>query len=54
MSIKFYVERYVLFRGWVRVTSGLESLQVAENMKETLAHRYSEDIENFSICVIGT
>ena len=54
MSVKFYVERYVLNSGWVRMTTGLDSLQIAENMKETLAKRYDEDEENFLICVVGT
>lgn len=52
MSIKYYVERWTL-RGWVRTTEGLNSLQVAENMKETLSRRHHEDIENFSIVVVG-
>lgn len=51
MVIKFYIDRYVMYRGWVRVTSGLGSLEVAENMKETLAQRYHEDVDNFSIVV---
>jgi len=53
MNIKFYVDRYVSKHGWVRVTSGLDRMEIAENMKKTLADRYQEDMENFSICVVG-
>lgn len=52
MKVKFYVDRYVPQEGgWIRITSALASLDIAENMKQTCAARYNEDIENFSIVV---
>ena len=47
---KFYVERWTL-RGWIRITSAQPSLMIAENLKESLALRYHESVENFSILV---
>ena len=51
MKVKFYVDRYTLRMGWVRATSDLGSLAVAKNMKESLAARYGEDVNNFSIVI---
>jgi|GEM_PF-6797685 len=47
---KFYVERFTL-QGWIACTAGIDSLTVVENMKKTLAKRYNEDVDNFSIVV---
>ena len=45
---------FLAFRmGWVRATSDLGSLAVAENMKESLAARYGEDVNNFSIVILS-
>jgi len=50
MEIKFCVERSIN-RSWVRVSSDLDSILIAENMKQFFAKKYHEDPDNFSILV---
>jgi len=52
-KMKFYVERYTK-NGWERVTVGVTSLEIAKNMKESMAKKYGEDIDNFSILITIT
>ena len=53
MKLRYYVERYVLFRGWIRITEDLGSMSVAENMKATLAQRSGGSIDNYAIVIAG-
>jgi len=49
--VKYYIERYVKKQGWIRQTSDLDSLQMADNIRKFLAQAWDEDISNFSIMV---
>lgn len=51
MSIKYYVDRWTL-SGWMRITEDLKQYHIAMNVKESLALRYRESVDNFSVVVV--
>jgi hypothetical protein len=53
MILKYFVDRYTVDRGWIRITEDLKSLDIAENMKATLAQRSGSPIDNYSIVIQG-
>jgi hypothetical protein len=53
MKLKYFVDRFTVDRGWIRITEDLKSLDIAENMKAWLAQRHGSPIDNFSIVIQG-
>lgn len=48
----YFIERWTR-AGWTRVSTGIANKDVAENLKASLAARYGESEDNFSILVVA-
>jgi len=47
----YFIERWVSPGRWERVSAGIHSKDVADNMKRALATKHGESEDNFSILV---